>query len=165
MTKVLLNSKVIHLAMALLLLYIPFALLLSPTQLYLLSGSVLLSTSLTAIYAYWPVVRYTMKSDVSKIDKTEVLTMGIILLFLAVASREAYITFWREVFPISNPRPEDYYYPLSFIRYMSAVAAVLTLCARRMVFGPSKLHRVPGWPASVLSVFAGLIIGTLMILR
>lgn len=165
MTKLFLNSKVIHLALALLLLYIPFALFLSPMQLYLLSGSVLLSTSLTAIYAYWPVVRYTLKSDVSRIDKTEVLTMGIILLFLAVASREAYITFWREVFPVAPVRPEDYYYPLSFIRYMAAVAAVLTLCARRMVLGPPPLRKIPGWPATVLSVFAGLLIGTLMILR
>lgn len=165
MMKVVMNSKVIHLVMVLLLLYIPFALFLSPTQLYLLSGSVLLSTSLTAIYAYWPVVRYTMKMDVKRIDKTEVLTMGILLLFLAVASRELYITFWREVFPIANPRPEDYYYPLSFIRYMGAVAAVLTLCARRMTFGPSALQRIPGWPATVLSVFVGLVVGTLMIMR
>lgn len=165
MKKIVMNSKVMHLAMVLLLLYIPFAVFLTPTQLYLLSGSVLLSTSLTAIYAYWPVVRYTMRTDVGRMDKTEVLTMGIILLFLAVASREAYITFWREVFPVSNPRPEDYYYPLSFIRYMGAVAAVLTLCARRMVFGPSVLNKIPGWPATVLSVFIGLVVGTLMILR
>lgn len=163
--KLLLKSKVLHLAIALLALFVPLMLVFTPLQLYLLIGSVLLCTSVTVIYAYLPVIRYTLRTNIRHIDKTEVLTIGILLLFTATALREFYVTFWREIFPLAAQRHEDYFYPLSFFRYVGVVASILALCARRMVLGPAQLRKVPGWPAAILSVGIGLAIGAVMILR
>lgn len=161
----LLHSKVVHLALALLAFFVPLAVMFKPYQLYMLTGSVLLCTSITAVFSYWPVVRYTMKVRVTYIDKTDALTLGIILLFSATAFREAYVTFWREFYPLEQQRPSDYFYPLSFARYVGCVAAIMSLCARHMDFGPARLRRLPGWPASILSILAGLILGAAMLLR
>ena len=162
--KVVLQSKVAHLAIALLAFFVPMALLLDPLTLYLITGSVLFTTSVTAAAAYWPVVRYTLRTRAHYINKTDVLSIGIVLLFTSTAFREVYITFWREFFPLRSTRPDEYFYPLAFVRYMGIVAAVLSLCARRVIFGPSLFRKIPGWPSAILSVLVGIAIGTGMML-
>lgn len=162
--KLVLQSKVIHLAVALLAFFVPLVLLLEPLTLYMYTGSVLFSTSIAAVLAYWPVVRYTMHTRTHKIDRTDVLSIGIVLLFTATAFREVYVTFWREFFPLRATRLDEYFYPLSFVRYIAIVAAIMSLCARRITYGPHAFRRIPGWPAAIMSVSLGIAIGTAMVI-
>lgn len=157
--KVLVKSRVIHVALLLLLLFVPMAVVLDPLALYLITGSVLMVTSVAAVFAYWPVIFYSLRAHVNDIDKTEILTFGIILLFAGTAFREGYITFWREFYPLSVTRNEEFYYPLAFIRYTCIIAAVMALCARDMVFEFTHPGRIPGWPTAILSTALGLAIG------
>lgn len=161
--KFLMNSRVVYIAIILLLLFVPMAMVLDPLVLYLLTGSVLMVTSTVAVFMYWPVIHYALMAQVGDVDKTDILTFGIILLFAGTAFREGYITFWRELFPLFQLRPVEYFYPLSFIRYTCIVASIMALCARDMVFEHKYPGRLPGWPTAILSVVAGIAMGFTMI--
>lgn len=158
-----LRWRVFQLAIFLILAFIPIALITPPTQLYFLMGSILLTTSVTAVWQYLPVVRTALHVRVKNVDRVEVLTFGILLLFAGTAFREAYITFWREFIPLGDRRPDQYFYPLAFVRYLCIVASILALCARDMITTPLDRSRMPGWPAAILSVVVGALVGTFMI--
>lgn len=159
----LLRGRVFQVALLLALAFFPIAYFVPATKLYFMMGSVLLTTSITAVWQYWPVVKNALKVRLRSVDRVEVLTFGIILLFAGTAFREAYITFWREFLPLGLRRPDEYFYPLAFIRYTCIIASVLALCAKDMIIGPVGKRRMPGWPVAILSVAIGIAIGTFMI--
>jgi hypothetical protein len=161
--KLIVQSKVSYVAVSLLAAFIPIAVALTPRQLYLMTGSMLLTTSMAAVLAYLPVIRYTIQIRVAHIDRTDLLTFGIVLLFAGTAFREAYVTFWWGFFPPTPPRPDGYLYPLAFVRYTCVVASMMALSAREMVIGPSYLNSVPGWPYAIVSTALGILLGVFMI--
>lgn len=158
-----LKSKVLHAAVATLLFFLPLAAFLHPVDLYVLMGAVSVVTSLAAVHAYWPALRFSVSRSISDLDKTDVLSMSIILVFLSIAARETYVTFHMTVLPLTIGRPDEYFVPLSFFRYAAITAAVMALTARDDIIGPRYLRRVPGWPRAILSLFAGVMVGIIVL--
>jgi len=159
------KSKVLHAALMLLVSFVPLALVFEPIELYMLTGSVLFTTSFAVVHAYWPALRTTIDASGDKAERVDALAMAIVLIFLATGLRECYVTFYREF--VNNTRwlPTDYYKPLVFIRYTAAVAAVMALVSMRVPRGETWLSRLPGWPRAASSVALGLVIGAILILN
>lgn len=157
------NSRVYLFGFGLVLAYIPMLFIFSPLQLYLLTGSILMTSSVACVAAYWTVIGASVKLRIRQLDRTDILTFGILLLFAGTAFREGYVTFWREFFPLSDFRPGLYFQPLSFIRYTCIVASMMALSARKSIIGPVYMTRVPGWPHMFISLTLGIMVGFGMI--
>jgi len=160
------KSKVVHIATNLTALFIPLSIFVPPLELYILIGSVLFTCSFAVVWAYWPSLKTAIKSSVRQLTKVDVLTMGIVLIFLATGLREAYVTIWRVAFPLYVTRADEYFIPLAFCRYLALVAALLCLCSRKVTKKPGVLGHIPGWPYTISSVGLGIAIAvTLITLR
>lgn len=162
--KLVVRVRVFYLALALMMAFAPVAILTPTYALYLMLGCVLLTTSATVVWQYWPVVNRATWVRIKYIDRVELLAFAIVLLFAGTAIREGYVTIWREFFPIEISRPDEFFYPLAFIRYTCIVASVTALIARDMIVD-TQGSRMPGWPAAILSTLAGLALGTFMVYR
>lgn len=158
-----LRVRVVYLALFLLIAFVPVAWLTPPNQLYMMLGCILLTTSTAAVWQYWPVISQAICKRLQGIDKVELLAFGLILLFAGTAFREAYITVWREFFPLADRRPGEFFYPLAFIRYTCIVATIVTLTAKDWIIDNNQHATVPGWPAAIMSTFLGVVLGTFMV--
>lgn len=157
------KSKLLHVALVLLLAFVPVVWLIHPTHLYILLGAVLFTTSVSVVHAYWPPLRLALDLSVEDLTMVDYLTMGIILIFMFTSIREGYITYNQVFNPLPVTRNADYFIPLAFARYGAIVAAYMALAARHFFLGPRFLHHVPGWPRAVISCAVGVILGTVLI--
>lgn len=159
------RSKVLYLTLLFPLSFLP-ALFMNPITVYLFVGSILFTTSIAVMVAYWPSYLYALTTSEAKVDYVDVLSMGIMIVFGAMACREGYVTIYREFFPppVWN-RSANYYLPLSFFRFMAVWGALLHLSARKAMLGPSMMRRVPGWPSAIFSIGAGVLIAIYLLSR
>lgn len=157
------KSKLLHVALVLLLAFIPVVLLINPTNLYILLGAVLFTTSVSVVHAYWPPLRLALDLSVEDLNMVDYLTMGIVLIFTFTSIREGYITYNQVFNPLPITRSADYFVPLAFARYGAIVAAYMALAARQFFLGPRFMHNVPGWPRAVISCVVGIVAGSVLI--
>lgn len=157
------KSKVVIAALVLLACFLPLSLLISNGVLYVVVGSILFTTSLAVLHAYWPSLKLAISYSIEKLTYVDLLTMGIVLIFVSTSFREMYVTFYRVIYVSGLVREDEYFTTLSFFRYVGIIGAVLVLEARRFRFGHSALSRMPGWPYVVISVSAGLIISVALL--
>jgi len=157
------KSKLLHVALVLLLAFIPVVLLVNPAYLYILLGSVLFTTSVSVVHAYWPPLRLALTMTVDELSMVDYLTMGIILIFAFTSVREGYITYNQIFNPIPFSRPPSFFVPLAFTRYGAIVSAYMALAARHFFLGPRFMNNIPGWPRAVLSAVLGILLGTFLI--
>jgi len=157
------KSKLLHVALVLLLAFIPAVAFINATHLYILLGAVLFTTSVSVVHAYWPPLRVALDVSVHELNMVDYLTMGIVLIFTFTSIREGYITYNQVFNPLPITRTADYFVPLAFARYGAIVAAYMALAARHFFLGPSFLNKVPGWPRAVLSLAIGVVAGSTLI--
>lgn len=157
------KSKLLHVAVALLVIFFPITYLFNATQLYILLGAILFTVSVSVVHAYWPPLKIALNQSVSNLTFVDYLTMGIVLIFAFTSIREGYVTYMQVFHPLRVTRSEDFYVPLAFSRYGAIVAAYMALAARHFLMGPRFLNRVPGWPRAVISVLTGSVLGTILL--
>lgn len=157
------KSKLLHVALVLLLAFIPVVLLIDATHLYILLGAVLFTTSVSVVHAYWPSLKIALDLSVDDLNMVDYLTMGIMLIFMFTSVREGYITYNQVFNPLSVTRPSDYFVPLAFARYGAIVAAYMALAARHFFLGPRFLNKLPGWPRAVISLMIGVVAGSALV--
>lgn len=158
-----LKSKVFHASLALLAAFVPLAIAVKPTDLYLLIGSVAFTTSIAVVHAYFPALRATVSRSIGDLDRGDILTMAILLAFVSIFLREAYVTFYRGMMPLPIGRPEDYFLPLAFFRYIAVVAALMAVATQPGNLGPLYLYKIPGWPRAVISLLSGIVLGFVLV--
>lgn len=156
------KSKLLHVALVLLLAFIPVVILVNPSYLYILLGSVLFTTSVSVVHAYWPPLRLALNMSVNELSMVDYLTMGIILIFAFTSVREGYITYYQIFNPFPISRPDTYYVPLAFTRYGAIVSAYMALAARHFFLGPHFMNHIPGWPRAILSLLVGVVMGLVL---
>lgn len=160
----LLESKLLHVAVWLLVAFIPIALFFGPVNLYLFLGSLLFTTSVAVVIVYWPVLMLSFELTINKVTLTDILTMSIVITYLTIGAREGYVTVYREFFPLpGSGRPDEFYLPLAFLRYTALAAGLLALAAMNREKGETLLYRLPGWPRAVLAVATGSVLGAILI--
>lgn len=152
------KSRVVATALILLACFVPLSLLMDNGVLYVVVGSILFTTSLAVLHAYWPSLKVAVSYSVKELSYADLLTMGIVLIFVSTSFREMYVTFYRIIYVSGLVREDEYFTTLSFFRYVGAIGAILVLEARRFRFRSSVFGRMPGWPYVVISVSAGIII-------
>lgn len=157
------RSKLMHVALVLLLAFIPIVVLVNPSHLYILLGAILFTTSVSVVHAYWPSLRVALTMTVDDLNMVDYLTMGIILIFLFTSVREGYITYNQIFNPIPFSRAPNFFLPLAFTRYGAIVSAYMALAARHFFFGPPFMNYIPGWPRAVISLIAGVCLGITLI--
>lgn len=162
--QVIVKSKVVTVAIALLASFIPLALLTDDGVLYVVVGAVLFTTSLAVVHAYWPALKVAINYSVEKLKYVDLLTMAIVLGFVGIAFREMYVTGYRVLYVQGLGRDDEYFVVLSFFRYTAIIAAVFALLAQKVETGRSIMDRIPGWPHVILSVGAGLILAVALVL-
>src|SRR6478736_3457341 len=153
------KSKLLHVAVLMLLAFFPLVFLFNPTQLYIVLGSVLFATSVSVVHAYWPPLKLALDQSIEELNFVDYLTMGIVLIFAFTSVREGYVTYAQVFNPLAVVRPDEFYIPLAFTRYGAIVSAYMALAARHFFMGPRFMQRVPGWPRAVLSLMVGAILG------
>lgn len=158
------KSKLLHVALVLLLAFIPAILFVSPVHLYILLGAVLFTTSVSVVHAYWPPLRVALDQSVDQLNMVDYLTMGIVLIFAFTSIREGYTTYTQVFNPLPITRTADYFVPLAFTRYGAIVSAYMALAARQFFLRPRFMYNVPGWPRAVISLVCGVIVGAVLLL-
>jgi hypothetical protein len=160
----LLQSKLLHVALWLLAAFIPLAVFFGPVNLYIFVGSLLFTTSIAVVIVYWPALMLAFDLTVEEIRLVDILTMSIVITFFTIAVREGYVTLWREFFPLPGAgRPDEFYLPLAFTRYTALSGGLLALAAMNTERGNSFMYNLPGWPRAVLAVAVGSIMGAVLI--
>lgn len=160
----LLKSKLLHVAIMLLVAFIPLSMFFGPVNLYLFVGSLLVTVSIAVVFAYWPLLRLAFDLTVEDIKLVDILTLAIVITFFAVGVREAYVTLWREFFPLpGGGRPPEFYLPLAFTQYAAVAGGLLALAALNVEKGTTIMYNLPGWPRAVLAMAAGSVIGGILI--
>jgi len=139
-----------------LVLFFVTSLVTDPPTFYVYVGSTLFFTSLAVLHAYWPSAKVTLKRPNDQLSYIDSLTMGIMLIFAAIACQAGYVTFWNVIVPVQQLRPDVFYSPLTFFRCVALIAALLHLSARRVVIGPRPLNYIPGWPRAMIAVLLGI---------
>lgn len=157
------KSKLLHVALVMLIAFFPVALVFDPTQLYVLLGGILFATSISVVHAYWPPLKIALRQSITNLNFVDYLTMGIVLIFAFTGVREGYVTYNQVFNPLNITRPTDFYMPLAFTRYGGIVAAYMALAARHFLMGPRFLNRVPGWPRAVISTTLGVVLGSVLV--
>lgn len=158
----LVRSKVINVALLMLASFIPLALFMNLAHLYVVVGSILFTTSIAVLIAYWPALRIAINYSVDELSYVDLATLAIVLMFVSTSFREMYVTFYRVVYVEGLGRDDEYFMALSFFRYVGALGAFLFLAARKVQSGNSILDRI-GWPHAVLAVIAGVIISVALV--
>jgi hypothetical protein len=162
-----LRSKAVYIGLLLLFAFVPMIMFFDPVELYIFIGSILCTTSAAVVYAYWSALTATAGTRLQALQRVDVLTMALIIVFAAICLREGYVTISSEFFPTRGvtPRSEEFYIPLAFFRYLKVVAALLALGARRVLAleGVPFLGRLPGWPLAITSGALGSTIGLVLI--
>lgn len=160
-----LKSKALHVVLVLLLSFVPLAISFNPIDLYVYIGSVLFAASVAVVHAYWPALKVTLNQPTHELELVDYLALGIVMVFLFTSFREAYITIYRELYPVVK-RPNEYYLPLAFARYGAVIAAFMALIARSATDEHGRYGWIPGWPRSIIALLVGSAIGlTLIYLR
>lgn len=155
------KSKILHVAIFMLLAFIPLSIFVDPLKLYIFIGAILFTTSVSVVVTYWPAMRLAAIQSFDELDHVDLLTMGIILIFISTGMREVYVTFYREFLatPIPMEKLNGYYVPLAFARYLAVVAGYMALAACHH----SPTLKFPGWPRAILSLILGAVIGVALI--
>lgn len=151
------KSKMLHVVAVLLLAFVPLAISFNPVDLYVFIGSVLFAVSIAVVHAYWPSLMLAAKLSIYDMEPVDWLTFAIVAGFLFIGAREAYVTFYREFFPVGVGRSDDYYLPLAFVRYGAICAGFAALAAI------SKKHRLPGWPRAITAMALGASLGLVLV--
>ena len=153
------KSKLLHVTLALLLVFFPFVFLIDAAKLYVLLGTILCTVSISVVHAYWPPLKIALKQSVTNLNFVDYLTMALVLVFMFNGIREGYVIYNQIFDPLPVSRSDDFYIPLALTRYGIIVAGYMALAARHFLMGPRFLNAVPGWPRAVISVLAGSVIG------
>src|SRR6478736_1658328 len=156
------KSKLLHVAVLMLLAFFPLVFLFNPTQLYIVLGSVLFATSVSVVHAYWPPLKLALDQSIEELNFVDYLTMGIVLIFAFTSVREGYVTYAQVFNPLPLTRTADYFVPLAFRRYGAIVSAYMALAARHFFLGPRFMYNVPGWPRAVISLAIGIVFGSVL---
>lgn len=151
------RSKVLHVAMVLLLLFIPITYLVPSYALYKILGVTSVVTSSAVVYSYWPTLKYSVSQTIRELDRTDVLSMAIILIFASIAFREGYVMALQAFYPLGDSREAGYYLPPAFVRYSFIISALLALTSRNR-------SSLPGWPYAIISLGLGIVLGYCAIL-
>jgi hypothetical protein len=131
--------------------------------LYVVIGSLLITTCVVVTHAYWPSAKMAIHVKASDLKPVDVLSMAFVLLFFFTAARETYITVWRQYFPSDFPNDINYYGPLIVFRYWLLVAAIMVLKAMPNLAEYKLLHTVLGWPRITIAVASGLILAIVLV--
>lgn len=158
-----LKSKVLHGFIVSFMAFIPLALLFHPASLYVFLGSILFTTSIAVVIAYWDAFQLAIYKSIDIYRPVDYLTSAIILIFFFTGCREAYVTFYREFFPQGLGRSDDYYLPLAFVRYGAIMAGYAALAARSYIPTHSTFRQMVGWPRAILSLVLGSAIGFFLV--
>lgn len=160
------RSKVLHLSVAMLLAFVPLALLVPVDILYLYTGCILITTTMVFVHSYWPAMRMSLRTTATEMDDVDILTLALFVVFVANGVHEAYTTFVREILPLmpGHGRSTTYFIFPSFLQYAALVSGLLAVAARNTRPTSGFLQHVPGWPRGVTAVVTGVGLATIFLI-
>lgn len=152
-----LRGKVFYSALFIWSLFFPAMYLLSKTDLFNLIGTLVFTTSVAVLHAYWPAMRITLFRPRIELEYVDLLTLGIMCTWFALAANMAFAVFLYNYYGGQPSELPSYF--VGFLRYVTFTGGILHLSARRVL-----RNSVPttSLPRIVASVSIGLAFGIVL---